>query len=166
MKWVWIIGGALLFVIAVMAVVGAMLPQSHRATRRARYRQRPEAIYAVIAGPPEWRSDIKSFGALPDGKWWEQDSHGNKITYELVEDRSPTRRVVRIADKKLPFGGIWTLDIAPEGDGSSLRITEDGEVYNVFFRFLSRFVFGHTGTIETHLRDLGRKFGETVQVEE
>jgi hypothetical protein len=166
MKWVWIIGGTLVLLIAVMAVLGAMLPQSHRATRRARYRQRPEAIYAAIAGPPDWRSDVKSFGSLPDNKWWEQDSHGNKITYELVEDRPPIRRATRIADKKLPFGGTWTLEVAPEGEGSSLRITEDGEVYNVFFRFLSRFVFGHTGTMETYLRDLGRKFGETTRVEE
>jgi hypothetical protein len=166
MKWVWIIGGTLVLLIAVMAVVGAILPQSHRATRRSRYRQRPEAIYAAIAGPPDWRGGIKSFGALPDGKWWEQDSHGNKITYELVEDHPPTRRVIRIADKKLPFGGTWTLEVASDGEGSALRVTEDGEVYNVVFRFLSRFVFGHTGTIETYLRDLGRKFGETIQVEE
>ena len=43
------------------------------------------------------------------------------------------------------------------GSGTRVSITERGEVYNPIFRFLSRFVFGHTGTMETYLRDLARK---------
>jgi hypothetical protein len=35
----------------------------------------------------------------------------------------------------------------------------------VFFRFLSRFVFGYTGSIEGRLRDLGKRFGEAVRIE-
>ena len=31
---------------------------------------------------------------------------------------------------------------------------------NLFFRFMSRYVFGYTATIETYLVDLGHKFGE------
>jgi hypothetical protein len=165
MKWIWIIGGSLLLIVAVVALIGVLLPQSHRATRSARYRQKPEAIYDAISAPATWRSHVKSTGVLPDGKWWELDTHNNKITYELQEAKPPSRRVIRIADKSLPYGGTWTFEITPSGDGAALRITEDGEVYNVIFRFLSRFVFGHTGTIETYLRDLGKKFNETVEVE-
>jgi hypothetical protein len=55
--------------------------------------------------------------------------------------------------------------VASEGDGAALRVTEDGEVYNVIFRFMSRFVFGQTGTIERYLKDLGKKFGEQVEIE-
>ena len=35
-------------------------------------------------------------------------------------------------------------------------ITENGEVYNPLFRFMSRFVFGHTATIDKYLEDLGQ----------
>lgn len=166
MKWVWIAGGTLFFLIAAVALIGALLPQSHVASRRARFRQPPEVLYPVIAGPPAWRSDIKGHGTLPNGQWWEQDSHNNKITYELVEERPPTRRVVRIADKKLPFGGTWTFELSSEGAGSSVRITENGEIYNVIFRFVARYFMGYTSSMESSLRDLGRKFGETVQIEE
>ena len=166
MKWLWIAGGVLLLLVLAVAAVGAMLPQAHRATRRARFRQPPEAVFAVLSGPPDWRGDVKASGQLSDGRWWEEDRHGKKITYELVENRPPLRRAVRIADRNLPFGGTWTFDIAPESGGSSLRITEDGEVYNVIFRFVSRFVLGYTASIESHFRDLGRKFGETIQTEE
>jgi Polyketide cyclase / dehydrase and lipid transport len=165
MKWMWIVGGTLFALVAIVAIVGAMLPQSHRATRSARFRQKPEAVYAAIAGPSDWRSDVKASGTLPDGRWWEQDGHNNRVTFELVEDRPPSRRVTHIADKGLPFGGTWTLEIAPAPDGCTLRITEDGEIYNVIFRFVARFFMGYTGSMETYLRDLGRKFGETPAIE-
>jgi len=73
--------------------------------------------------------------------------------------------VVRIAEPGLPYGGVWTFEIAPAGEGAELRIHEDGEVYNVVFRFLSRFVFGYYGSIEGFLRNLGTKLGEPVRIE-
>ena len=60
----------------------------------------------------------------------------------------------------LGLGGTWTYEIRPEEDGSTLTITENGSVSNLFFRFMSRYVFGYTATIETYLVDLGHKFGE------
>jgi hypothetical protein len=165
MKWVLIILGILAFLIALAAAVGAMTPRDHHATRKARFKQPPEALYQAIAGPSGWRSDVKGFGQLADGKWWEQDSHGQKITYELVEDSPPVRRVVRIADRTLPFGGTWTFEIARVDGGADLRVSEDGEIYNVIFRFMARFFFGYTSTIEGYLRDLGKKFGEAVAIE-
>jgi len=84
----------------------------------------------------------------------------------VLEDTAPTRLVVRIADPKLPFGGTWSYDIAPAaGGGSELRITENGEIRNVIFRFMSRFILGYTATIETYLRDLGAKFGQATEIE-
>ena len=148
MKWIAFAAGLLVGLIAVMAGVGALLPRAHRATRRARYRQPPEAIWAVIAGPPDWQP------------------HAEKVPFEVVEERAPLRRVTRIADPNLPYGGTWTYEIEPAPGGAWLRITENGEVYNPIFRFLSRFVFGHTGTMETYLRDLGGLFREKVRIEE
>jgi hypothetical protein len=170
MKWVIFAGGIVFLLVALMALIGALLPVKHYAARKARFGQTPEAIYAVLALPSGWRTDVKASGTLPEKngrkRWWEQDKRGQKIVYELVEESPPTRRVVRIADAGLPFGGTWTFEIAPQpAGGSEVRIAEAGEVYNVFFRFLSRFVFGYTGSIEGYLRDLGKKFGEAVRIE-
>ena len=170
MKWVFLIGGGLLLLAAVMAAVGAMLPRDHHATRKARFHVSPDVLYAVLAGPPDWRTGVKSYGELPeqDGRkrWWEEDTHHQKITYEMVEGRPPERLVTRIAQPGLPFGGGWTFEIAPlAGGGAELRIREDGEIYNAIFRFMARFLFGYTGSIETYLRDLGAKFGEPVTIE-
>jgi hypothetical protein len=84
----------------------------------------------------------------------------------LVEDVAPKRIAVRIADRNLPFGGTWSFDIAPvQGGGSELRISEDGEIYNTIFRFMARFFFGYTASIEGYLRDLGTKFSQAVEIE-
>jgi hypothetical protein len=169
MKWVLIVLGALAGLAGLVALIGAMLPLRHHGTRKARYRVAPDALYAVLAGPPDWRTGVKSFGALPEEggrkRWWEEDSHGQKITFELVEDAPPRKLAVRIADRNLPFGGAWTFEISPLDAGSELRISEDGEIYNVVFRFMAKFFFGYTGSIETYLKDLGAKFGEPVSIE-
>jgi hypothetical protein len=170
MKWLLLALGVLVLLIGLAAMVGAMLPANHHATRKARLRASPEALYAVIAGPPDWRTGVKGFGVLPDQdgrkRWWEEDSHRQKITYELVEDRPPERIAVRMADRGLPFGGTWTFEIAPAGGGGSdLRIREDGQIYNVLFRFMARFFFGYTASIEGYLRDLGAKFSQSVVIE-
>ncbi len=170
MKWVLLILGALVVLAGLAALIGAMLPPRHHGTKKARYRVSPEAMYAVLAGPPDWRTGVKSFGSLPDEagrkRWWEEDTHGQKITFELVEEAPPKKLAVRIADRGLPFGGTWTFDITPHGNGSELRVSEDGEIYNVIFRFMARFIFGYTKSIETYLKDLGAKFGEAVNIEE
>lgn len=169
MKWILMIGGGLVVLAVIVAAIGAMLPVKHHATRKAHFHVTPEALYAIVAGPPDWRPDVKAYGELPDENghktWWEQDSHGQKVRFELVEDTPPRRRVVRIADRNLPFGGVWTFEIAPAPEGADLRIHEDGEVYNVIFRFVSRFVFGYYGSIEGFLRNLGTKLGQPVQIE-
>jgi hypothetical protein len=170
MMWLLFIGGGMVLLVAVMALVGAMLPRAHHITRKARFHVASDALYAVLAGPPDWRTGVRSFGVLPeeDGhrRWWEEDTHGRKIAFELVEAQPPGRLVTRIAQPGLPFSGGWTFEISPlPGGGAELRVREDGEIYNVIFRFLARFVFGYTGSIETYLRDMGAKFGEPVVIE-
>ena len=147
MKWVWIILGTLAGVIALVAMIGAMQPVKHVATRRVRLKQSPEAVWKVMS-PGTTQAHFK------------QDD----VNYDVLESIPPARLVTKIADK-LPYGGMWTYELAPDGPGTSLRITEDGEVYNPIFRFVSRFVMGHTATIDASLRDLGKKLGEDVKIE-
>ncbi len=153
MRWFLLVVAALVVLAGLVALVGAALPLRHHATRKASFHVSPEALYAVIAGPPNWRSGVKRFGAQPtaDGRrqWWEEDAHGQKITYEVEEEIAGKRLVVRIADRNLPYGGTWTYDIAPAANGGSeLTITEDGEIYNVIFRFMSRFVLATRGRLK------------------
>ena len=82
-----------------------------------------------------------------------------------MAEQAGRRLVTKIADDSLPFGGTWTYELSrpSAGNGAVLRITENGEVKNVVFRFISRFILGQTATMDTYLRDLGRKLGETTR---
>ena len=157
-------------VVAAVVGIGAMLPKAHVATRRARYKQPAEAIWAAITGAQDWRSDISGYEVLAerDGHrvWRERDKHGQGILFEEVKAEPPHHLEVRIADPSLPFGGGWTYEITQVDGGSYLRVTENGEVYNPIFRFVSRFVMGHAATLEQYLTALGKKFGEQVTLEE
>jgi hypothetical protein len=82
------------------------------------------------------------------------DTHGEAIAFAAEEMVPNHRLVTRIVDRGLPFGGSWTYELEPSGDGTRITITENGEVYNPVFRFVSRFVMGHTATIDTYLSSL------------
>lgn len=161
MRWVLIpalvIAGLALLVI----VIGMFLPKGHVVSRTVSLQQPAETVWKLIAGPPNWRPDIRNYEPLPerDGHrvWRETGKDGQAITYEEMESLPPTRLVTRIADPQLPFGGTWTYDIKPDGQRCSLTITENGEVYNPLFRFVSRFVMGHTATIDAYIKALQAK---------
>ena len=154
--------------IAAMLVIGALLPKSHVASRQIVLHRSPEEVYQTVrdfAAAPSWRPDLKRVEmiATTDNQVRFRE-HGDQgeITYELIEDRPGEKIVTRIADLDLGYSGAWTYRFTKESAGTRVQITEAGEVSNILFRFLSRFVFGHTSTMEKYLTALGKKFGEEV----
>jgi hypothetical protein len=51
-----------------------------------------------------------------------------------------------------------------DGGLTTLRITEEGDVYNPFFRFISRFIIGQTRSINSYLINLAKVLGEQIQI--
>jgi uncharacterized protein YndB with AHSA1/START domain len=155
----------------VVVLVGLMLPVKHEATVSAAIPAAPEAVWAVLTDPasyPKWRGDVTSVEMLPADSghvaWREQGKNG-AISYATELTEAPRRLVTRITDKSLPFGGTWEYVVSPDGAGSRVQITEHGEVYNPVFRFVSRFIMGHTATASAYLKALGARFGATVTPE-
>ena len=155
--------------VAILAVgVGSLLPIGHQAVREAEFKRSPQDVWNLVSSfeaGATWRPDIKAVTKVQQGSdvlWREIDSHGDSILYKTMQSIPAERLVRKIVDDSLPFGGSWTFDLAATDDGCVLRITEDGEVYNPVFRFLSRFVFGHTATLDKYLAALRAKLQEPV----
>lgn len=135
MKWLLWTVVVLVSLVGVIALVGFFLPVNHESSRSADFNRPPAHVYALL-------SDLDHYS-----NWWPE----NDVRSEIVEQTPPSRIVTRIVGQTA-FGGTWTFEIEPNGSGSHVTITERGEIYNVIFRTLARFVFGYTGTMEQCLR--------------
>lgn len=159
-RWVWYVVAGIVGVVGLMTVIGWLLPVGHVASRSGVVARMPAEVFARVvdvADYPTWWSDVSRVEVLPpvDGRpRYREHMSSGAVVFETVEALAPTRFVSRIADPDQPFGGTWTFELAPDGDGTRVTITERGEVYNPFFRFLSRFVFSQTSTIERCLAAL------------
>ena len=164
MRWILIVVAAVALIAVVVVVIGALLPKAHSASRTARVNLAPDALYSLLTDVGHyqtWRPDVKTLQRLADKNGmpaWIEESNGMKIPMRFERMERPTLLVGRIDTDDLPFGGTWTYRIIPAGTtASDLTITEDGEVKNPIFRFMSKFVFGHYATIDAFLAHLRAK---------
>ena len=157
--------------LAIVALMGSRLPISHVATRSVWLAQPPEKVYDLIHDFQNfsgWRADVTSverLGEVAGKPRYKEHGKQGDVTYEIVEDLNGQRIVTRIVDQDLGYSGSWTIDFTSENNGTRVRVTENGEVSNVIFRFLSRYVFGHTSTIDAYLTSLSKHFNESAQPE-
>ena len=129
----------LVLVVIVGSLVGRSLPVSHVASRSATFAVPPERVWDVIND----QAFMTSRGV-------------GDVKTETVES-VPPRRLVRRIVGETSFGGTWTSELeAVPGGGTRLAITENGEIYNAFFRFVSRYIAGHYRTIDSFLAALRR----------
>jgi uncharacterized protein YndB with AHSA1/START domain len=147
--------------ICLILLIAVFLPRKHVAATMCYLEATPQELWRVITdyeAQPVWRPKLTSVERLPDRHgnevWKECEGPRRCLSFETVEASPPDRLVRRIVDDGLPFGGTWTFEITPEGSGSQLQITENGEVRNLVFRFVSRFVIGHTASMEAYVKNL------------
>jgi hypothetical protein len=133
MKIILVLAAIVVAVVAIALIVGASLPKRHTVSRSATFKRDPTTVYAAVR---------------------DKYSKSAPGIYELVEDDPGHTFVTRIAAQNLGYSGSWTHEFEQVPDGTRLTITENGEVTNLFFRFMSRFVFGHTATIDSYLKSL------------
>lgn len=164
----------LALLVAGAAFAGSRIPRDHVAIARAYYRAPASAIWALIANPttyPSWRGDVTDVTITSAGgtagaplTWRERGAQGT-MNYLMAEQDAGTRMVTRITDENLPFGGQWEFTLEQKGERALLTITERGFVKPALFRFMARYLFSHTKTMEDYHRALAAKFGEPAAIE-
>jgi len=167
LKIILLTGAVLAGAAFIVVLIGSLLPKHHVASRAITLRRKPEEEFQLISDfktAPSWRSNVLDVELLPPSnghiRYREKGTNGT-ITMEIVKSDPPLRMAARIADKGLPFGGMWIFDVSPTAEGCRLNITEQGEIYNPVFRFVSRFLMGYHRTLDTYLQNVSRKFDES-----
>lgn len=167
-----VIVGAIILLIAALVIIGYRLPVHHSASRSIRLSRPVKEVYSRIrdfSSSPDWRTSVKKVEMLgeTDGRLrFKEHGPSDTLTYELVQDVPERLIVTRIVDQDLGYSGSWTYGFSSAEARTLLRITEDGDVSNPLFRFMSRYVFGHTATIDQYLSDLSKSFDEHVEIQD
>jgi hypothetical protein len=167
MKIVVAILAVLVGLVALVFLCGMLIPANHVASRSIHLNQPRDQVWLTISDfehYASWAPQVTGTKRLPDdnghavwqleGKW--------AMPMALDEVETPRQLVTRIADPKLPFGGTWTWELAPENGGTRVIVTERGVIRSPIFRVLSRFVFGYNGTMDAYLNALAKHFGESA----
>lgn len=153
--------------VAAAWALGSALPRTHEETRSALIEVPAHRLYPVLVTPeafPEWRTGIDRVDRPDSDRFTEHGSDG-PITFRYLDRLPPSRVVVAIDDPEQPFTGTWTFELTPEGRGDVLtrvRITERGEIANPLVRLMAKLTMSPGDSMETYLKDLGRRFGQTV----
>lgn len=161
-RWLVRILVTLVALVVVITGIGWWLPAGHQASRTAVIPAPPAVVFARLRDVeryPEWRTDVSQVEVLEISNGlprFRETGEFGPIIFRMEQADAPTLLRIQIDDPDQPFGGTWTYVLVPDAAGTRVTITEDGEVYNPIFRFLSRFVFSQTETIETYLAHLER----------
>lgn len=153
--------GGIGFLVVAVLTIGALQPVKHVATRTVELDASTERVWALItdyANMPKWRKELLKVEMKLDANgqqvWQEFENEKESLDFETIEQIELKKLVRKIVGEKLAFGGTWTLELSADGDKTNLTITENGEVYNVLFRFVSKFIMGHYASMDKYIMQL------------
>lgn len=142
--------------IIIMIFIGRSLPEKHTASITRSFAASPDEVWKVVTNVSEWKSwrkGVKEVSMMGADTFKENSSNG-EVEYRISNSIPGVSHTSTIITKDLPYGGAWNYVFEKEGSGCKLTITENGEVYNPFFRFMSKYIFGHDGTLKGYMNDL------------
>jgi uncharacterized protein YndB with AHSA1/START domain len=147
---------------------GRSLPREHTAGSTITLVAPVDSVYAAIrdiGGQAAWWNDVKGVTRLTARarESWEQDMGSwGKVQLEISAVSPPNRLVTTILnDDQQDWGGTWSYEIVASGSGTDVTIIEDGWVESPMFRVVAR-MMGHHRTMDSFLRSLAARFGETA----
>jgi hypothetical protein len=118
-RYLWILSGVIVALLVMIVVIGYALPVKHRAVGETTVKATPDALFALITNVeafPGWRSGVTSVEVTrpTDGRTRFREISGHDTVAYIIESLDPDRRlVIRVDDKRLPFGGTWTYELEP-----------------------------------------------------
>lgn len=172
MIWIYIIlavAGALIVFIAVVSALGRRLPENHEVTLSLRLTRPPQDVWDVLADAPghaDWADGVTRVEPLEsrNGRAAVRQHMGrNSFVLVTTASEPPSRLVREISDDHKMFSGTWTYEITPDGDGCTVRLTENGRIPGPIARFFMHKLMNPATFVRKHLRSLAQRFGEATE---
>lgn len=161
MNYLYAAIGLLVLLVTVILAIGAMLPIKHIASRSVVLNMPTEKIWSLItnyADMPNWRKELHkvTMTTASNGNeiWQEFENEKESLDFETIEQINNQKLVRKIVGDSSDFGGTWTFELTENNGKTTLTITENGEVYNILFRFVSKYIMGHHATMDKYIQQL------------
>jgi Polyketide cyclase / dehydrase and lipid transport len=158
-------GGLLL----VVFILGSFLPRSHLSAASIKIGEPSRNVWRTLIDFPGWVSwspgtrDMVRAKSADGREMWIVVTRTGKFPMEIMERRSPGYLVTRVSDPNLSHGETWTWVITPQGQYTTLTLTEKGEIYNPLQRFMTRYVWGYHSRQMDYLSALADYFHDDAE---
>ncbi|NBC82216.1 MAG: polyketide cyclase [Bacteroidetes bacterium] len=145
-------------------ITGMALPEKHSVTVTDTIQAPGNEVYKRVRNVSEydlWRKNLREVKVFSPNDWFEVHADADTILYRMTILEEKKKLLTTIESDHLPFGGHWIFEFTtPDMESTILTITENGEVYNPIYRFVSRFITGYDASIKEYLISLKRSFGD------
>ena len=161
MKVLAIFLAGLMITVCFILLIGWLLPVKHTANRTLLINAEINQVWLKISdysSMPQWRTELDKVTEISDRVLQELSKSGDIIKFETIESVSQKRLVRKIVGEALLFGGSWTFELNTQGTKTHIKITENGEIYNIVFRFVAKFIMGYHHSMDTYLAQLQTSF--------
>lgn len=142
-----------LVLLAVVLLVGWLLPETREGRAETTIKAPPELVLAVIAdveAQPEWR-EVGTVTRTETG-WFEMTPRGERIDF-VAEEMSVNRIRLRFTSDAGYFGE-WHARLEPVSGGTRIAVVERATVPSPFARIIARLLFDPTAFSSAYLASL------------
>jgi hypothetical protein len=161
MKYLLLLIGVMICIVLIIVILGYLLPVKHTVSMELSLDAGSKEVWQRlrdIKAYPQWRKRLQSVEMQSDNSWVEVDKRNHRLPLKIVSEEPMQKLVTEINDKNLPFGGTWIFTLRSGNGQTMVTIRENGEVYNPVFRFVSKYIMGHTASIKQYAKDLEESF--------
>jgi hypothetical protein len=181
MFYVYLIGGIIIglgVLVAlfafIMHTIGSGMDPNHVFVCRMRLNQRAEKVFALLADAEGWKSwdpGVTRVETLPpvDGKPACRMTIGRNAMNLVTTRHEPPRvleRTIQDTGARPMFSGSWLHEIASDGDGCVITLTERGVIHVPLARAMARKLADPAMYLKRHFKQLAKHFGEEAVISE
>lgn len=151
--------------IALLFVIGLMLPKERVATCETIYDASPEKVYTIVTDNEDWsyRTELQSLEIVEkDGDkevWIEKTKDGAVTTFLTLEKRPYSFYSFSMENKM--FSGYWTAEFLKKDDAKTLFVAKEHiSIKNPFVKTVSYVFFDIKKLMEQYQENLKKKIEE------
>jgi hypothetical protein len=153
MRILILITAALVLLVALVALIGWLLPATREGRAEVVIAAPPEQILAVIAdveAQPDWRA-VGTVTRTADG-WEEVTARGERISF-VAEEMTP--RLIRLRfSSDAGYTGEWEARLDPVAGGTRISVVERATMPSPLGRIIARVMFDPDAFATKYLEEL------------